>query len=57
MDEEKVEEELVLKLPLNKDNNINNKENIDNNKEIILNKQIKQSKIERANSTGISLLS
>ena len=51
-DEQKTEEELILKLPLN---NISkeiksNKENINNNN-IILNRQIKPSKIERANST------
>ena len=50
-DEQKTEEELILKLPLN---NISkeiksNKENINNN--IILNRQIKPLKIERANST------
>ena len=50
-DEQKTEEELILKLPLNKiSKEINsNKENINNN--IILNRQIKPSKIERANST------
>ena len=51
-DEQKTEEELILKLPLN---NISkeiksNKENINNNN-IILNRQIKPLKIERANST------
>ena len=51
-DEQKTEEELILKLPLNKiSKEINsNKENINNNN-IILNRQIKPSKIERANST------
>ena len=52
-DEQKTEEELILKLPLNKNisKEINsNKENINNNN-IILNRQIKPSKIERANST------
>ena len=50
-DEQKTEEELILKLPLNKiSKEINsNKENINNN--IILNRQIKPLKIERANST------
>ena len=51
-DEQKTEEELILKSPLN---NISkeiksNKENINNNN-IILNRQIKPLKIERANST------
>ena len=53
-DEKKENEEIILKLPSNK-NNIeknNNKENIDNN--TIINKQIKPSKIERANSTCFS---
>ena len=51
-DEQKTEEELILKLPLNKiSKEINsNKENINNNN-IILNRQIKPSKIERAKST------
>ena len=52
-DEQKTEEELILKLPLNKNisKEINsNKENINNNN-IILNRQIKPLKIERANST------
>ena len=51
-DEQKTEEELILKLPLNKiSKEINsNKENINNNN-IILNRQIKPSKIGRANST------
>ena len=50
-DEQKTEEELILKLPLNKisKETNSNKENINNN--IILNRQIKPSKIERANST------
>ena len=51
-DEQKTEEELILKLPLkkiSKETN-SNKENINNNN-IILNRQIKPSKIERANST------
>ena len=49
---QKTEEELILKLPLNKiSKEINtNKENIINNN-IILNSQLKPSKIERANST------
>ena len=53
-DEKKEDEEIIIKLPLNK-NNIeknNNKENISNN--IIMNKQIKSSKLERANSTCAS---
>ena len=51
-DEQKTEEELILKLPLNKisKETNSNKENINNNN-IILNRQIKPSKIERANST------
>ena len=45
---------MVLKLPIDKNININDKENIEiNTNDIIINKQIKQSKIERANSTGI----
>ena len=50
-DEQKTEEELILKLPLNKISKEikSNKENINNN--IILNRQIKPLKIERANST------
>lgn len=54
IDEEKVEDEIVLKLPLNKNINQNNKENIDINNNIIMNKPIKNSKIERSNSIGIS---
>ena len=51
-DEQKTEEELILKLPLNKISKEikSNKENINNNN-IILNRQIKPLKIERANST------
>ena len=51
-DEQKTEEELILKLPLNKisKETNSNKENINNNN-IILNRQIKPLKIERANST------
>ena len=51
-DEQKTEEELILKLPLNKISKETNskKENINNNN-IILNRQIKPLKIERANST------
>ena len=53
-DEKKEDEEIIIKLPLSK-NNIEkntNKENMNNN--IIMNKQIKPSKIERANSTCFS---
>ena len=53
-DEPKAQEELILKLPINKISKdfINNKENKNNN--IIKNNQIKTSKIERANSTFTS---
>jgi len=56
-DKQEIEEELVLKLPINKVNkdiNNNNKENININNNIITNNQIKTSKNERANSTYAS---
>ena len=53
-DEPKTQEELILKLPINKISKdfINNKENKTNN--IVKNNQIKPCKIERANSTFTS---
>ena len=56
-DKQEIEEELVLKLPINKVNkdiNNNNKENININNNIMANNQIKTSKNERANSTYAS---
>ena len=56
-DKQEIEEELVLKLPINKVNkdiNNNNKEKININNNIITNNQIKTSKNERANSTYVS---
>jgi len=54
IDEEKVEDEYVLKLALKKNISQNNKENIDINNNIIINKQVKNPKIERNKSTGFS---
>ena len=55
IDEQKVDDELILKISPNKNKDTNiNKENIDNN--IIINKPIKTSKIERANSTYSSIV-
>ena len=56
-DKQEIEEELVLKLPINKVNkdiNNDNKENIYINNNIKANNQIKTSKNERANSTYAS---
>ena len=55
IDEQKVDDELILKISPNKSKDTNiNKENIDNN--IIINNPIKTSKIERANSTYSSIV-
>ena len=55
MNEKKVGDDLILKVPFNKDI-ISNKENIDNNSNsnIFINNPIKTPKMERVNSTGIT---